>query len=173
MRPTRALLLATLVAAASAAALAAKGTVAVLPASVASGAAGNGPVLTEALRASLEKQGYTLLPEQQVVDALKAQKLDSTKILPLTAVRAVRDATKADYVVYPRILAVGQGAVAGHPQATLLVNVLGKTGGSYLHTKQVAQPFAAEGEPATAVISRADADQAVARLMEAFYTPPR
>ena len=150
---------------------AAKGNVAMLPASVASANDRNGVVLMDALRASLEKQGFTVLPAGNVNDALKNANLQGQKILSTEQVAKIRDATGADFVVYPRVLSVG--LAQGDPtqmQATVLVNVQGKGKPNYIHTKQIGQVFAAGGASRqNAVISRPAADEAAGRLLEGFY----
>jgi hypothetical protein len=152
-------------------AYAAKGSVALLPASVTTGNPRNGVVFTDALRASLEKQGFTVLPAANVQSTLKAQQLEGQKILSTEQISKVRDALSADYVVYPRVL--GVGLAVGDPaqlQATVLVNVQGKDKLPYIHTKQVGQTFGANGASRqNAVIGRADADAAVGKLLEGFY----
>lgn len=152
-------------------ALAAKGTVALLPASVTTGNPRNGVVFTDALRASLEKQGFTVLPAANVQSTLHTQGLEGQKILSTAQVAKVRDALSADFVVYPRVL--GVGLAVGDPaqlQATVLVNVQGKEKLPYIHTKQVGQTFGGNGASRqNAVIPRGDADTAVGKLLEGFY----
>lgn len=150
---------------------AAKGSVALLPASVASGNARNGVVVTDALRASLEKQGFTVLPAGNVNDALKNGDLQGQKILSTDQVAKVRDATGADFVVYPRVLSVGLAVGdSAQMQATILVNVQGKGKATYVHTKQIGQAFPAGGASRqNAVIGRPAADEAAGKLLEGFY----
>jgi len=147
---------------------AAKGTVALVPAHVFKGPEGNGPVITDALRASLEGQGFTVMPADKVEAALQAQKIDTSRLVPIQTLSALKKATGADWVVYPRVLSVGIGINAkGDNQANVLVNVVGKNPKAFAHTRQLGQVFAAEGD--MPVIDKATADQAAAKLLEAFY----
>jgi hypothetical protein len=148
---------------------AAKGTVALVPANVFKGNAGNGPVLTEALRESLEKQGFTVLAANQVDAAVRSGNLDLSRPQNINTLSAIRRTTGADWVVYPRVLSVGVGVNSQQEhQANILVNVVGKSTKSFAHTRQVGQVFQAESSE-KAVIPRPLADEAVAKLMEAFY----
>jgi hypothetical protein len=151
-------------------AVAAKGPVALLPASVTKGAPENGRVFTDALRASLEKQGYTVIPEARVTQAMKNLGLDGSRIIPAASLGKLRDNLEASHVVYPRVLGIGKGTVSGQQQATLLVNVMGKASAVFVHTKQVAQVFEPDGAPDDPpVMHRPDAEAAVEKLMQAFY----
>jgi hypothetical protein len=146
-----------------------KGTVALVPAHVFKGDAGNGPVVTQALRDSLERQGFTVLPAERVEQALRGQKLDTSRILTDFQLGGVRRATGADWVVYSRVLSVGMGINAkGERQANILVNVLGKQSRTFVHTKQVGHVFAV-GDGEAPVIDRDSAGEAASKLMEAFY----
>jgi hypothetical protein len=131
-------------------------TVAVIPAHAFQGPPENGPAFTEALRADLEKRGFTVLPAERVQTELKNLKIETNRALSLAEVRSVQQATGADYVVYARVLGTGIGISDGERRATILVNVL------------AAQNFV-PAMPEKAVMSRTDAEGAVAKVMPAFY----
>jgi len=152
------------------AAAAAEGTVALIPAPVLRGAAGNGKVVTDAIRASLENQGFRVLPESQVKGALRG--VDMRKPIPVRDLAALRARLGAGYVVYPRVMSVGSPLNDGQTfQATVLVNVLGKTGSSFLHTRQIGQEFRqGNTKPETAVIPRGQADVLAGKLLDGFYS---
>lgn len=152
-------------------ALADKGRLVLIPATVASGNPGNGAVVTGAIHRSLERAGFTIVPAASVRDVLHAQRLEDQQILSDAQVARVRDALGADFVVYPRVLSVGLAVgKARQLQANVLVNVQGKKGVSYIHTRQVGQVFDAVGEPRPdAVIDPGAADTAAAKLLEGFY----
>lgn len=149
---------------------AAKGTVAVLPATVVNGAAGNGPVVTQALRDSLRKKGYTVLDKAAVDRAVSRANVNTSRILTLTTLSSVRKRAGADYVVYPRVLSVGQGVNSQQYQANILVNVMGSWAKGFAHTRQVGQVFKADvPRPDRAVIGKPAAETAVTKLMQGFY----
>jgi len=150
---------------------AASGKVALIPAQVTRGAAGSGPVVTEALRESLTQQGFEVLSAGTVTSALRSRRLNLAKPLTAAHLSTLRQATGADYVVYPRVLSVGQGINADQYQANILVNVGGKSASSFVHTRQVGQVFAPKvRNAARAVINREEADEAAGKLLEGFYT---
>lgn len=150
---------------------AAKGSVAVVPANVSRGAADNGPAVTAAIRTSLERHGYRVVAESRVESAIKGQGLDLTKPQSTQAIGGVRSATGADFVVYPRVLSVGQGVNTQSYQANILVNVVGKSNQGPVHTRQVGQVFRTTvKEPDQAVIGKTDAEQAAEKLLEGFYS---
>jgi len=148
----------------------AAGAVALMPPYISTAAAGNGAAVDAAFRRSLERQGFQVLPASQVSEELRHLKIDPTKPQAIATLAKVRESLGVDYVVYPRILAVGQGAVSKEVQATILVNVAGTSKGSYLHTRQIAQKFSHSG-PSTsgAVIPAGAADLAAAELLKGFY----
>lgn len=160
---------AALVMLALAPARAAKGTVALVPAHVVRGAAENGPVITDALRASLEKEGFTVLPEDKVQGAIAAAKLDLGNQQNIVALSALRTSTGADWVVYPRVLSAGLGVNAkGERQANILLNVVGPSRKSFVHTRQIGHVFADVPE-GPKVMDRGAADAAAAELLKGFY----
>jgi len=151
---------------------AARGTVALMPGHVYQGDKENGPVIMAALRESLEARGFHLLPEAKVQNAIRAHGLNLSMPLSLMKVQRLRQATGADWVVYPRIVGVGMGIKAARPQATVMVNVLGSSTRAYAYSWQVGYEFDAREDPETGgalVIDRSSADAAVARLMKGFY----
>jgi hypothetical protein len=162
-------LAAAIIAASTAPAHAAKGTVAVFPAVVINGAAGNGAVVSEALRASLKSKGFTVLDNGTVNSAVRKAGLDTKKQQNIQSLAEFRKAAGADYVVYPRVMSVGQGVNIQGFQANVLVNVLGSWSKGFAHTRQVGQVFKGSGKPEQAVIGRSDANTAVGKLMQGFY----
>ena len=151
---------------------AARGTVALMPGHVYQGDRENGPVIMAALRESLEREGFRLLPEAKVENAIHAQGLNLSMPLSLMKIHRLREATGADWVIYPRILGVGMGIKAVRPQANVMVNVLGASTRAYAHSWQVGYEFDAREDPETGgalIIDRSSADAAVARLMKGFY----
>ena len=149
---------------------AAKGSVAVLPANVSRGAADNGAAVTAAIRTSLERHGYQVISQGRVESAIKGQNVDLTKPQNVQSIGGIRSATGTDFVVYPRVLSVGQGVNTQSYQANILVNVGGKSNRDFVHTKQIGQVFRTTvKEPDQAVIGKNDAEQAAERLLEGFY----
>jgi len=149
---------------------AASGKIAVLPAPVLKGAAGNGPVVTEALRASLKREGFEVLSASQVQQAMRGWSGANAQIVTAPQLAELRAKAGVDYVVYPRVLSVGNGVNSEEYQATILVNVGGKSKSGFAHTRQVGQIFRSSvKKPEVAVIGRGEADTAVSKLMEQFY----
>lgn len=150
---------------------AAKEKIALVPAHVFKGNPENGKIVTDAVRRSLEKAGYEVLPAGKVDAALSAGNVDLGRAQNLKTLGPVRTSTGADYVVYPRVLSVGVGLNGeGVHQANILVNVIGKSATSFVHTRQVGQEFKSGGRGADAsVISPAEADVAAGKLLELFY----
>lgn len=139
--------------------------VALLPATVVKGAAGNSAVVTDALRMSLEKRGFRVMTGGQVTKGV-----DTSRILTIKNLGEIRRSTGADFVVYPRVLSVGVGVNSQEYQATILVNVAGKSDASPMHTRQVAQVFKPRvPEEGKAVLNRGDADEAAGKLLDGFY----
>jgi len=149
---------------------AASSKIALLPAVVVKGAAGNSRPVTEALRASLKKQGFDVLSATQVEQAMQGWSGTSSQIVTAGQLADFRAKTGADYVVYPRVLSVGTGVNSDEYQANILVNVGGKSKTGFAHTRQVGQVFKSRvKKPEEAVIGRSEADTAVGKLMEQFY----
>lgn len=149
---------------------AASGKVALLPAAVMKGAPGNGPVVTEALRASLQKEGFQVLSAQEVESASRGWSGSKSRFVTAPQLAELREKTGVDYVVYPRVLSVGNGVNSQEFQATILVNVGGKSKSGFAHTRQVGQIFKSQAKkPELAVIGRGEADQAAEKLLEQFY----
>lgn len=152
----------------------AAGTVALLPAPVVKGAPANGRVATQALQAALVQEGFRLVPASRVESTLRSQRVNPRSIIPIGTLSRIRAATGADYVIYPRVLSVGVGVNSNQYQATILVNVVGKNGRSFLHTRQVGQPFVSDtGDAARAVLSAEDAGEAADKLLEGFFAKAR
>src|SRR5205807_1912162 len=86
---------------------AAKGTVALVPAHVFKGTEENGKVVTDALRASLEAQGFTVMPADKVDMAIQEQKMDLSRHQTIQALAALKQGTGADWVIYPQVFSVG------------------------------------------------------------------
>ena len=147
-------------------------TVGLMPGHVYQGDRENGPVIMAALRQNLERQGFKILPMARVESAIRAQGMNLQWPQSVMSIRRLREATGADYVVYPRILGVGMGIKAVRPQANVMVNVLGKRSGSYLYSWQVGHEFQPSENPEDGgplIIDRSSAEAAVARLMKGFY----
>lgn len=148
--------------------------VALLPAPVVKGAADNGPAVTDALRASLERHGFTLVAADRVADELKAERIDPATPQTVGTLSKLRSALGADYLVYPRVLSVGRPFNSEAVQANILVNVVGSSSSSFFHTRQVGKTFAPNGAASDeAVIDRASAERAASQLMSAFYRKAR
>jgi hypothetical protein len=149
-------------------AFAGRGKVAVLPAVVVKGSAANGPVVTEAIRTSLRKEGFDLTGAGEVSAGLDG--INYSKIVPVATLSGLRAKLGADYLVYTRVLSVGKGVNSDEAQANVLVNVVGKSTKSFAHTRQVGQTFALKGtELDRALIPRAEASEAAGKLLEQFY----
>jgi hypothetical protein len=153
---------------------AASGRVAVIPAYVTKGAPGNGRMIDNALRASLEKEGFTVTATRQVESELRARRLAPARRLTVMDLARLRDALHVDYVVYPRVLSAGLGVNGAQPQANVLVNVAGKSRSSFVHTRQVGQKMELPADAGTsAVMSRDESDDAVDKLMGPWYAKVR
>jgi hypothetical protein len=149
-------------------AFAGSGKVAVLPAVVVKGAAANGPVVTDAVRASLKREGFNVTGARDVSRAISG--VDFSRIQPVGSLAALREKLGADYLVYTRVLSVGKGVNADEAQANILVNVVGKSTKGFAHTRQVGQVFRTPTPtPEKAVIGRSEADTAAGKLLEQFY----
>lgn len=149
---------------------AASSKIALLPAVVVKGSGGNGPVVTEALRASLKKEGYDVLSASQVDRAMRGWSGANAQIVTAAQLAELREKAGVDYVVYPRVLSVGMGVNSDEYQANVLVNVGGKSKTGFAHTRQVGQVFRSSvKKPEEAVIGRREADTAAGKLMEQFY----
>jgi hypothetical protein len=146
----------------------AKTRVAVMPTSVLRGLPDNGTALTTALRESLEKHGFDVVPADAVDAAIRDASMDLTKSQTIGVLAKLRGNLKAVYLVYPRVLTVGVGAEPGDLQANFLVNVVGKSNGSYLHTRQIGQIFRLPAE-AQVIIPAPEAAEAAGRLLDGFY----
>jgi len=144
----------------------------IFPASVAKGPASNGVTLTAALRESLTKHGYAVVAADKTDAAVKELKVDLTKQQNTRTLGAVRDALGADIIVYPRLLSVGSALGTSDQQFTVLVNVQGKSNASFLHTRQLSQPFSPRNTD-DFVLPRADIDMAVVKLLEGLYARPK
>lgn len=146
------------------------GKIAILPAVVVKGAAGNSAVVTEALRASLKREGFEVVSASQVERATRGWSGANAQIVTAGQLAELRGKAGVDYVVYPRVLSVGMGVNSDEYQANILVNVGGKSKSGFAHTRQVGQVFkSAVKQPDRAVIGRSEADTAVSKLMEQFY----
>jgi len=151
-----------------------RGTIALMPGHVYQGEKENGPVIMAALRESLERQGFSLMSQAKVDSSIRAQGLNLSMPLSIMAVRRLRQATGADWVVYPRILGVGMGIKASRPQANVMVNVLGRSTSTkaYFYSWQVGYEFQPSEDPQNGgaiLVDPASAHAAVARLMKGFY----
>lgn len=149
----------------------AAGTVALLPAPVLKGAPGNARVVNQALQSALQARGFRLVPQARLKAALA--KVNTRRIIPIATLARIRQSTGADYVVYPRILTVGTGLASQQYQATIIVNVVGKSKASFFHTRQVAQTFNSSAPAADVVIDRTSAEAAVSKLLEGFFAKAR
>ena len=152
-------------------AFAAKNSVALIPAPVSTGAADNSPVVTEALRTTLERHGFMVVNERVVTDAIRAAQFDLKRPLTVKDLAQIRQATGVEYVVYPRVMSVGQGVNSKAFQATILVNVGGKSTEGFVATRQVGRTFRtkADTKPDTAVIDKRTAEDASEALLETFF----
>lgn len=150
-----------------------RGPVALIPAHTFKGSLENGPVVTEAMRANLSRQGYRVLAEAETAAALKRLGIDPTRRVFLPDLKALGKELGVSYVVYPSIQAVGVGLNRQDPeefQATILVSVAEPDKNQIFYLYQVGQLFKhPEKEAARAVLPRAAAEQAAQRLLESFY----
>ena len=153
-------------------ALAAKNTVALISAPVSTGASDNGPVVTDALRVTLERHGFKVVNERVVADAIKTAQFDLKRPLTVKDLVQIRQATGVEYVVYPRVMSVGQGVNSHAFQATILVNVGGKSTEGFVATRQVGRTFRTKADvrPETAVIDKRTAEDAAEALLETFFS---
>lgn len=149
-------------------AAAASGTIAVLPPYVSTNAAGNAAPVREALRETLERHGLQVLPDDQVAAEMKHLGIESSRPPSVAALSKLRNSLGVDYVLFPRVLAVGRGAASGVVQATILVNVAAASPASFFHTRQFAQKFTAPAV-GTPIIPRAAAESAAAELLKGFF----
>jgi hypothetical protein len=151
------------------AALAGKGReqVALLPARTFNGAAENGEVLTDALRNRLEDAGLEVLPEREVRRVLRLLNRDLSRPLSVESLTEIRQELGVPYLVYPRVLSVGRGVNSAEPQATILVNVVGKPANVFIHTRQVGQVFQ-DSETGPLIINQSAADKAADKLLDGF-----
>lgn len=151
-------------------ALAARPTVAVLAAEVARGAPANARQMEDALRRSLEKKGFDVAAAAKVAGAARARGIDLRRPQSITDLAALRARLGVDYLVYSRVLSVGVGYRSQDFQANVLVNVVGRSKGSFLHTRQVGQVFdPGEATMESAQIGPAEADEAAGKLLDGFY----
>jgi len=150
-----------------------KGPVAVLPAHTFKGSLDNGPVVTTACRANLERAGYRVLPASEVEAAVRKLKVDLTRPQFIPTLQALARELGVAYVVYPRIQGVGMGVNTNDKdefQATIIVNVAAPSGSGLYHVNQIGQVFRHPGKEAEeAVINSQAAGQAADRLLEGFY----
>jgi hypothetical protein len=152
-------------------------SVALIPATAFRGAAANGPTVTTALQESLARYRFSLVPTDRVRSAATHLRIDlGRNPIPIGQLSRLRAELGCDYLVFPRVLGVGRPLTdpSGF-QATILLNVVGKSAGTFLHTMQVGQEFKAPpgAEAETAVIGRDEANKAAERLLEAFYKKTR
>lgn len=153
---------------------AASGKIAILPAVVVKGDGGNSAVVTEALRASLKKEGFEVVSASQVERATRNWSGARASIVTAGQLAELREKAGVDYVVYPRVLSVGFGVNSDEFQANILVNVGGKSKTGFAHTRQIGQIFKSSVKKAEqAVLGRSDADDAAGKLMEQFYAKKR
>jgi hypothetical protein len=151
-------------------ALAAGPRVAVLAAEVQRGAPANAQIMADALDRNLVKKGFDVLPAAKVAAAVRARGIDLRKPQPIKELAALRARLGVDYLVYSRVLSVGVGYASQEFQANVLVNVVGRAKGSFLHTRQVGQMFMpGDATVESAAIGPAEADQAAAKLLDGFY----
>lgn len=145
-------------------------TVALMPAPVIKGAAANGKIVTQALQNALNAKGFTNVPAGKVNAAIGAAHVDMKMPIAVATLAKIRTATGADYLIYPRVLSVGTGLASGHFQATVIVNVVGKSSSSFFFTRQVAQEFpSTETDRGRAVIDPTSADAGASKLLEGFF----
>lgn len=139
---------------------------AVIPAPVLKGDPGNGPLLTDALRRTLAEAGCRVTPQGETARVVRLLAIDLRRPLSVQALAAVRAELGVDYVLYPRVLAVGRGPNSGEYQATLLLNVLARrTPGVFAHTRQIGQALPAPPEGGEPLLSEAAAREAARRLL--------
>ncbi|MFN3650544.1 MAG: hypothetical protein ACK47B_13285 [Armatimonadota bacterium] len=175
MKRRQALVSIWLLAAAALPVYAADRTVAVMPTVIVNASKGNVAPITEAIRANLEKHGYDVIETRRVDRAVRAAGIDLSKPVPSDKLARVRDELGVDFFVYPRLLNTGKSLSSDDLQANIIVNVLGKTGKAFVHTRQVGQLLGGRQgqDPRSIVLTRREADQAVTKLFEPFHQKQR
>lgn len=147
--------------------------VALVPAHTFKGPAENGPVLTDAFRANLQKAGYRVADARETDAAIKRLNMDLSKPQFLPGLAALARELKVRYVVYPRIAGVGIGINQQDPeefQATILVNVFDPAKNQFAHVFQVGQLFKhPDRSVERAVMPKEAAATAAQRVLEGFY----
>src|SRR5262249_39934530 len=141
--------------------------VALLPARVSSGDQENGPVVSDALRDRLKEAGLEVLPESEVRRALRLLNRDLARPLSVEGLSELRQELRVPYLVYPRVLSVGRGVNSAEPQATILLNVVGKPANVFIHTRQVGQMFQ-ESQNGPLIINQRAAADAADKLLDGF-----
>ena len=148
--------------------------VALVPAHVTNGPEENGDVITDALRTELEAAGFEVLDERQVRNALRAERMNLSRPQTVRTLSGLRRVTRADYVVYPRVLSVGIGVNSERVQANVLVNVVGSSRSSFLHTRQLGQLLGPRSSRSDRpVIADSTAESAAAKLLDGFFAKVR
>lgn len=148
-------------------------TVAVIPAVVVKGAAGNSGPVTRAVEEHLLEKGFQVLDQARVQSALRKARVRLDQPQTTRTLGAVREAAGVDYVVYVRVLSVGIGVNTTGLQANILVNVQGKSPSSFVHTRQVGQVFAGEPAEAERAVIPAEAAARAAKALLAGFAPKR
>ena len=143
-----------------------RGSIVVLPASALRSAPQNSPVVTAALEKVLGRQGYRVISGERVNRAIHELELDQPRIHPLQKIQDLRKTLDVDYVLYPRILTVGQGLEPDESQINILVNVAGRAKLDYLHTRQVGQVFKPAVLTPNPVVDAENAEKAAIKLLE-------
>lgn len=161
------LLLTGFVAATGAQAQRQSATVALFPARVFNGDPENGEVVTNALRNRLENAGMDVISEREVRRALRQEALPLSRPISVQALAELRRDLGVTYLVYPRVLSVGWGVNSEDPQATILVNVVGRPSNAFVHTRQVGQMFQGDGS-GPQLINRRAAAEAAGKLLAGF-----
>lgn len=146
--------------------------VALLPAHTYNGDPENSEVVTDALRDRLEDAGMDVIPEREVRRALRRENLSLSRPISVQALSEVRRELGVAYLVYPRVLSVGWGVNSEDPQATILVNVVGRPSNAFVHTRQVGQMFQQDGKGPQLINPRAAAEVA-GKLLAGFLRQRR
>jgi hypothetical protein len=150
--------------------------VAVVPVHVFTGNRSNAGVVLDAVRAGLSREGFQVLGQDRVESALRARGLSTDRHLSAGQLAGLRDALGVDYVVYARVLGVGE-VLSADPKtaAVALVNVLGKASDSaFVHTRQVSRDFTPSGRnPQGHVIPASDAAELSRMLLSGFFDKSR
>ena len=147
------------------------GSVAIIPPPVFQGAPANGDRIHALLRSELARAGLRPLSSPTVVAALRAAGMKPAIPQPVRALVALGKSLDAEYVLYPRVLGVGQPlGIAEDDEYVInvLVNVIHVPSGRLRYTYQASAAFKKSKADKRALVPEAVARTAVARMLRGF-----